>query len=259
MSRSIGTPVHPWHLLPVCARVASALCLLLAFNAWSQAPSVPGASKAGAPISKPPALKPASTSAEGPTWLQLNSSQQQALRPLQTKWDDLPERQKRKWLALAPNYHARPPSEQAKLHSRMTEWANLSTQQRAQARLNFAEVGTLSAEQRKAKWEAYQALNPEEKKKLIPVLPAKPAGAATAIKPVPTQKLADVTPSKPGGHASRTSKIKGSGSNAATSSLDTARPIPASSTGLAAIGSTTPAATAEPAAALAPAIPVQSN
>ena len=48
----------------------------------------------------------------------------------------------------------------------MTEWAALSPQQRAQARLNFAEIKRLPADERKAKWEAYQALQPEEKRKL---------------------------------------------------------------------------------------------
>ena len=57
-------------------------------------------------------------------------------------------------------------AEQAKLHSRMTEWAALSPQQRTQARLNFAETKQLSPDDKKAKWEAYQALPPEEKRKL---------------------------------------------------------------------------------------------
>ena len=54
-------------------------------------------------------------------------------------------------------------AEQAKLHSRMTEWAALSPQQRTQARLNFAETKQLSPDDKKAKWEAYQALPPGRK------------------------------------------------------------------------------------------------
>ncbi|MGY8903341.1 MAG: DUF3106 domain-containing protein [Burkholderiales bacterium] len=259
--RYISTSAHPWRRLSDSSRFAVSLCILLALNAWSQTPSsLPSASKAAASvISKPVATKQASIPAEGPTWLQLSAPQQQALRPLQIKWDSLPELQKRKWLALAPNYHARPPAEQAKLHSRMTEWANLSTQQRAQARLNFAEAGTLSAEQRKAKWEAYQALKPEDKKKLIPAVPVKPAGAAAAIKPVSTQKLADVAPSKPGGHASRAPKTKDSASGAVLNTSNAARSLAPASTALPAAVGNAPATVTEPASALAPATPVQTN
>ena len=59
------------------------------------------------------------------------------------------------------------------MHSRMNEWVAMSPQDRAAARLNFAKTKELSkqltADEKKAKWETYQA------------------------KPVPTQKLA-VTP-----------------------------------------------------------------
>ena len=74
--------------------------------------------------------------------------------------DTLSEAQKRKWLALSAELPASMPrAEQAKLHSRMTEWAALSPQQRTQARLNFAETKQLSPDDKKAKWEAYQALS----------------------------------------------------------------------------------------------------
>ncbi len=83
------------------------------------------------------------------------------------------------------------------MHSRMNEWVNMSPQDRAAARLNFAKTKELSKQltpdEKKAKWETYQALSPEEKAKLAAKASPKPAGAATAVKPVPTQKLA-VTP-----------------------------------------------------------------
>jgi hypothetical protein len=84
------------------------------------------------------------------------------------------------------------------MHSRMNEWVTLSPQQRAQARLNFARTKELSKqltpEEKKAKWETYQALSPEEKQKLAAKANPKPAGAATAVKPVAPQKLAPVPP-----------------------------------------------------------------
>ena len=88
------------------------------------------------------------------------------------------------------------PEDQATLHSRMTEWAGLSAQQRAQARLNFAEVKRLPADERKAKWEAYQTLEPEEKAKLAKRMQKKLAGAATGVKLIPAQKLAIVPPER---------------------------------------------------------------
>lgn len=80
------------------------------------------------------------------------------------------------------------------MHGRMSEWVALSPQQRAEARLNFAKTRELSKqltpEEKKAKWQAYQALSPEEKQKLAAKASSKPAGAATAVKPVARQKLA---------------------------------------------------------------------
>ena len=125
--------------------------------------------------------------------------QQQALAPLASSWNTtISEAQKRKWLAISQNYSTLSPEGQATLNSRMNEWVMLSPQQRAQARLNFGQTKELSRqltpEEKKARWEAYQALSPEEKQKLAARASPNPAGAATAVKPVPPQKLA-TTPS----------------------------------------------------------------
>ncbi len=134
-----------------------------------------------------PVVKPVTK----PLWADLTPAQQQALTPLAAKWDTLSEAQKRKWLALSRNFPKMSVEEQAKLHSRMTEWAALSPQQRTQARLNFGETKQLSADDKKAKWEAYQALPPDEKRKLADDA-AKPPPTAAAVKPVAPQKLATV-------------------------------------------------------------------
>lgn len=120
--------------------------------------------------------------------------QRQSLKPLEAQWDSLSEAQKRKWIALAQNYPKMSTPEQAKLHSRMTEWVALSSQQRTQARLNYADTRKLSPDDKKAKWEAYQALSPEEKQKLATKAAPKAPGAAAAVKPVPPQKLAKLPP-----------------------------------------------------------------
>jgi hypothetical protein len=127
-----------------------------------------------------------------PAWQDLTPLQQLSLKPLAANWNTLGEAQKRKWIAIAASYPSLSPSEQAKLHSRMTEWVSLSQQQRDQARLNFARTKQISPTQKAATWQAYQALSPEEKKKLAVSAIPKPSGAAAAAKPVPSQKLAAV-------------------------------------------------------------------
>jgi hypothetical protein len=146
---------------------------------------------ASAKVAVAPVPKPAETR---PAWSELTVPQQQALQPLAGTWATISEAQKRKWLALSQNFPKLPPPEQAKLHSRMTEWVALSPAQRAQARLNFGETKSLSPDDKKAKWEAYQALPPEQKRKLAADAAAKPPTTAAAVKPVPRQKLATVPP-----------------------------------------------------------------
>lgn len=106
----------------------------------------------------------AAVPASGPGWMELTAAQKLALRPLAERWSFLSELQKRRWLVLAQSFASLPAPEQAKLHERMTEWANLSAQQRNQARLNFATANKLAPDNKRAQWEAYQALSSEEKK-----------------------------------------------------------------------------------------------
>lgn len=118
-----------------------------------------------------------------PRWSQLSTTQKEALYPLANSWSLMSEAQKRNWLHLALDFHALPAQEQIKMLARMTDWASLSIQQRSQARLNYAAAAALPAESRRAKWEAYQALSAEEKKRLAAKAAPRPRGAATAIRP----------------------------------------------------------------------------
>lgn len=131
----------------------------------------------------------AGAAAVRPAWTELTAAQHQALHPLAGRWTEISEQQRRKWIALSQNFHKMPAPEQEKLHSRMTDWAALSAQQRNQARLNFAETNKLAPDDKKAQWEAYQALSAEEKQKLAAGAPKKQTGAAIAIKPVAPQKM----------------------------------------------------------------------
>jgi hypothetical protein len=172
---------------------------LLALPVLSFAQAVKPAATASAPAAAKPSAAVTKTTASKPLWAELTPMQQQALAPLASGWNTtISEPQKRKWLEISKNYPSLTPEGQANLHSRMNEWVTLSPQQRAQARLNFARTKELSKqltpEEKKAKWQTYQALSPEEKQKLAAKASPKPVGAATAVKPVAPQKLAAVPP-----------------------------------------------------------------
>jgi hypothetical protein len=71
----------------------------------------------------------------------------------------------------------------------MADWAALSPQQRAQARLSFNETKTLGSDQKKSQWEAYQALSQDDRKKLAAQQTTKIQGAATASQAPSPQKV----------------------------------------------------------------------
>lgn len=183
----------PFPLRRPLPRAAGAACVLLVF-ALAGAAMVPAGAQVRAHGTTSAAsvstAKPAAVSK--PLWRDLSTRQQRALEPLALQWDSLTEPHKRKWLALSRNYAKLSPAEQEVLHSRMTEWATLSNQQRSQARLNFAEVKQVPVDERKAKWEAYQALSDEEKRKLAERAGSRPPSAAAPVRPVPAQKFAPV-------------------------------------------------------------------
>ena len=138
------------------------------------------------------ASKPTDDLATGPTWESLSGRQRAALEPLAERWNHISAVQKRRWLAIAQTFHGLSPQEQATLHSRMADWANLSAQQRSQARLNYARAQRLTPDDKRAQWEAYQALTEAERRMLADEATISPQGAATAIRPVAPQKLAQV-------------------------------------------------------------------
>ena len=129
------------------------------------------------------------TTPSRPLWQELSTSQQQALSPLVQLWPSMTEPHKRKWLAVSQNFAQLSADERATIQSRMREWAALTAQQRAAARLNFANAQQLLQEDKRAKWEAYLAL-PDEAKQKLAAQHAKPViGAAPAIKPVAAGKI----------------------------------------------------------------------
>lgn len=188
-----------WAAAVLWAGFGAAPCLAVAQPQAQAVPAPLAVAQAARPASSKAATAPKANGkpATKPLWTELNPPQQKALAPLAAKWDGVSEAQKRKWIALSENFPRMSPEEQAKLHSRMSEWVALSPQQRTQARLNFGETKQLSADDKKAKWEAYQALPAEEKRKLAAGAAAKPPPTAVAVKPVTKEKLAEIPKPKP--------------------------------------------------------------
>jgi len=148
------------------------------------------------PALKAAPSKPVAAAGSKPQWNELTRRHQEALKPLADLWDQLTEAHKRKWIALSQNYRSLSDDEKEKLHSRMTEWVTLTVQERIQARLNFGQTKQLAPDNKKAQWEAYQALSDEERQKLASQALPHPMGAAVPVKPVSLQKLTQLPPPK---------------------------------------------------------------
>jgi hypothetical protein len=150
-------------------------------------------SPTGANITPVPAAKvTAARSEASPTWKSLTPVQREALAPLAPVWGEISGNRKRKWIALSANFKTLSPQDKATLHGRMKEWASLSSAERNQARLNFALARDLPHDEKRAQWEAYQALSPEQKKQFAAQANTQATGAAPAVTKSTPGKLASV-------------------------------------------------------------------
>ena len=112
----------------------------------------------------PPPAKPGVE--EGVRWNDLKPAQRTALKPLERDWSGIDATRKQKWIEVSGRYQKMSPDEQARMQARMSEWTKLSPQERGAARLNFQEAKQLPAQDRQARWDAYQALPPEKRREL---------------------------------------------------------------------------------------------
>lgn len=117
--------------------------------------------------------------AGGADWAALTPAQRQVLAPLQREWHGLDDSRRQKWLELAARFPSMPPDERQRVQARMAEWVRLTPEERQRARLQFQESRLWSpdSQERKARWEAYQALSPEAREAL---LQRSPPGKAVA-------------------------------------------------------------------------------
>lgn len=168
--------VRSWPLANL-AKLWSACLSLAACQAFAQAPATAEPSSATAASSAAVANKMVPSK----PWQGLNQRQKQALAPLSVQWDNLTAPQQRKWLTIANNFLQLTDEEQVTMHSRMSEWAGLSTKERNQARFNFNSAMSLPIDDKRAQWEAYQSLPEKDKQQLSsgPQPPAKSAARTT--------------------------------------------------------------------------------
>jgi hypothetical protein len=107
-----------------------------------------------------------------PAWAELTAEQQQVLAPLKNDWDSLEPDRRLKWIAIAKRYPRMKAVEQERVQRRMQIWANLSPEQRRQARENYKHLAKAprrapNKDLRQA-WAEYQALSPYERQSLVP-------------------------------------------------------------------------------------------
>lgn len=123
--------------------VGTGLCVAMAGGAWAAGPGGPG-----------------------PSWAALSASQKTTLAPLQRDWPTLETQRKQKWLEVASRFETMSAEERVRVAERMAEWARMTPTQRTRARLQFQEARQVPPDERQARWQAYQALSPEERKAL---------------------------------------------------------------------------------------------
>lgn len=189
----------------LCALTVAAVALC-ASGAASARQAVPVAPAGAAPAA---AL---ATSLEKPFWKELSRPQQIALEPLAGEWDQMESLRKQKWLEIANRYSSMKPDERLRVQERMRSWTKMTPEERRLVRENYTLSKKLDKEQKSAKWEQYQQLPEEEKRKLaadaairkgVTNLPPKSQPKAVApVKPVPA-----TTPS-PGNPAVPVSNVK---------------------------------------------------
>jgi hypothetical protein len=82
------------------------------------------------------------------TWNKLSPLQREALAPLSSQWDQLPEPYQADMLKLTNHYERLTPEQKNRLHTRLLDWSRLTPQQRAQAREKYTAFQKVPPEKR---------------------------------------------------------------------------------------------------------------
>lgn len=180
-------------------RAFSAAVLIASAQAQTQMPptgtETPPPSEPAVGASAATTIKKPAAADSGAQWQTLNPSQQHLLAALEGEWGEMDPSRKSKWLELAARYPSLPADEQLRVQERISSWAKLSPAERQQARLGFRAARELKADERQAKWEAYQALPTERRQELADKAAQKQSQPTSGSKP--GARLAAKAPAPP--------------------------------------------------------------
>jgi hypothetical protein len=140
-------------------------------------------------------LRPSLLPLAQPLWSALTRSQQSVLQPFEGQWNSWPTAEKRRWLALADRLPRMDAENQARARTRIAEWAALTPEQQRIALRNYRLAKQLPPDERKARWERYSEMTPEQQQVLrasgwTSNTAARHAGARTGLAKEAAQPLA---------------------------------------------------------------------
>lgn len=168
----------------------------------SVAGTVPASGAVAAPQTKAApgsAAKRKAAPSAGPLWASLGQSERDLLQPFEAQWNSWSRDEKRIWVSLAAKFPKLAPEQQAKVRSRIVEWAALTPAQRKLARANFRLARQLPSAERVSQWQRYESMTPEQRKVLrlggrTSNTAAKHAGARTGLAKQAATPLAEIEP-----------------------------------------------------------------
>ena len=188
-------------LAVACAAFASGATTASAQDTAASAPIDGGAKiTVTAPAASSPARSiatiPSGTLISSQSWASLSASQKEALAPLSKEWDQLDGARKGKWLEIAARYPTLPAEHQQRLRERMAEWTRMSPSERQRARIGYQHASELRAPEQETKmrekWDAYQALPPEKRQRLVERAAEKASAAGRDPPPAPARAKAPI-------------------------------------------------------------------
>lgn len=187
-------------LVVACGVFASGATTASAQDSAASAP-IDGGAKFSAPRASAPARSVAPTTPSGTlissqNWASLSASQKEALAPLSKEWDQLDGARKGKWLEIAARYPTLPAEHQQRLRERMVEWTRMSPSERQRARIGYQHASELRVPEQESKmrekWDAYQALPPEKRQRLVERAAEKASAAGRDAPPPATRAKAPI-------------------------------------------------------------------
>jgi len=99
-------------------------------------------------------------------WANLSPAQKEILSPLEAEWDKKGVASRRGWLQIVRKLETFSPEARERGKEHIREWAELTPDQRREARQNFLSTKKLGSKEKSEQWLEYQKLPDEKKKEL---------------------------------------------------------------------------------------------